>query len=242
MENNEFQHISELWKKAAQGSTSRKVYSEKDINKFKMKKSIDLTRSLQKSLLFDVAFKGILIAAVVLLIVLYQTNAIMITALIMVSGISLLFMYFENIARKQFFDLDNYSKDLQSVLHEKITFYKHSFPKIKWMVAFTNALFVWIGSLFYFYNKYGYYRIESVADILVSAIMVSLAFGISYVAITFQYKYYIQELEECLTDLNDEQAAAVVIANQQRRKKLITIGAILAIIIGLVLLIFFIIN
>ena len=105
MENNEFQHISDLWKKAAQGSTSRKVYSEKDINEFKMKKSIDLTRSLNKSLLFDVSLKGILVVAALLFVLMFEANAMMITTLIILSGVTLLLMYSENMARKQFIRL-----------------------------------------------------------------------------------------------------------------------------------------
>jgi len=242
MKNNEFKHISDLWKKAEKNGGSHKVYSEKDINEFKMKKSIDFSKALQKSILFDIAFKGLLIIAVVTLFSLFQSNVTMIIALIIVTGISGLFMYYENLVRKQFIDLDDYSRDLQTVLKEKVNFYNQSFPKVKWMVAFTNAFFVWIGSLFYYFSKYGYYRIESLADVIVSAIMILLAFGISYVALTFQYKYYIKELKECLFNLDDEQTAVMVIANQQRRKILFTIGAILAVLVGLALLIFLIVS
>ena len=134
MKNNEFKHISDLWKKAEKNGGSHKVYSEKDINEFKMKKSIDFSKALQKSILFDIAFKGLLIIAVVTLFSLFQSNVTMIIALIIVTGISGLFMYYENLVRKQFIDLDDYSRDLQTVLKEKVNFYNQSFPKVKWMV------------------------------------------------------------------------------------------------------------
>ena len=145
-------------------------------------------------------------------------------------------------ARKQFIGLDNYSRDLQTVIKEKVNFYKHSFPKVKWMVAFTNAFFVWIGSLFYYYSKYGYYRIDSIVDFLVSAAMISLAFAISYAVLSFQFKYYIVELEEYLNSLDDEEAERMVVLNQIRRKKLFTIGVIIALVIGLALFIFLIVS
>ena len=70
--------------------------------------------------------------------------------------------------------------------------------------------------------------------------MIALAFGISFLAISFQYKYYIKDLEECLTSLEDEQSTAMVIANQQRRKQRMIIGTIISIIVGLALLLFLI--
>ena len=100
------------------------------------------------------------------------------------------------------------------------------------MLASTNALFVWVGSMFYFYSKYGYYKMEDIGDIIVSAIMLTLAFGISYFAMTFQYKYYIHELKECLTQLSDEQTASMTIKKQLWRKRVFIIAAVLAIIVG----------
>jgi hypothetical protein len=236
MENsNGFERYSSSWKKAGKGSISQQTYSENDINKFKMNKSMDFSRALNKTIWFDFTLKGLLLIGMIALAWIYHTNAAILSALVLLIGVSIYLIVKENSIRSEFGLIDDLSEELSTVLKEKIKFYTASFPKLKWMIAFSNALFVWVGSMFYYYSKYGYYRIEDIEDAIVSAVMLSLAFGISYYTMTFQYKYYIHELNECLAQLSDEQSVAMTIKRQLWRKRVIMFISILAIALGLLL-------
>lgn len=239
MENsNGFERYANSWKKAGKDSVSQRKYSEKDINKFKMNKSMDFSKSLYKTIWFDFVLKGLLLLGMLILTWLYRTNTSMLVTLILLIGVSVYLIIKEQSIKNKFRKIDALSTELSEVLKEKIQFYSMSFPKLKWMLAYTNALFVWVGSMFYFYSKYGYYKIEGFGDVFVSVLMLTLAFGISYFTITFQYKYYIHELEECLTNLSDEQSAAIILKRQVWRKRVIMIASILAIMVGVLFFIY----
>ena len=238
MENNRFDRFSDLWKKDDKASASQKMYSEDDINTFKMNKSKDFSKALNTSIVFDFVFKGLLVLAMLLLIWFYRTNTPIISILVLLIGGSIYLLMKEYSIRKEFKLIDDLSTELSKVLKSKIRFYNTSFPTLKWMLASSNALFVWVGSAFYFYSKYGYYKIEDIADVIVTVIMLTLAFGISYFAMTFQYKFYIHELKECLTQLNDEQTASMTIKKQVWRKWVFIIAAVLAIIAGVLMFVY----
>lgn len=232
---NEFERYSNSWKKASEDSASQHRYTEKDINAFKMNTSRNFSRALHKTIWFDIILKGLLLVSMLLLIWFYRSTTHLVITIVLLIGIAAYFLIKEHLIKKKFRHIDELSSDLSTVLKQKIHFYSTSFPKLKSMLAFTNALFVWVGSMFYYYSKYGYYKIEDLTDIIVSTIMISLAFGISYFATTIQYKYHIRELKECLTQLSDEQEATMTIKRQLWRKRVILIAALLAIVLGIVL-------
>lgn len=232
MENNRFDRFSDLWKKDDMANASQKIYSEDDIHTFKMKKSKDFSKALNTSIAFDFALKGLLVLGMLLLIWFYHINTPIVTILVLLIAASFYLMIKENSIRKEFKHIEDLSSELSTVLKSKIRFYNTSFPKLKWMLAFSNALFVWVGSAFYSYSKYGYYKIEDIADVIVTVIMLTLAFGISYFAMTFQFKFYIHELKECLTQLDDEQTATMTIKKQVWRKRVFILAVVLAVVVG----------
>ena len=232
MENNRFDRFSDLWKKDDKAIASQKIYSEDDIHTFKMKKSKDFSKALNASIAFDFALKGLLVLGMLLLIWFYHINTPIVTILVLLIVASFYLLLKENSIRKEFKHIEDLSSELSTVLKSKIRFYNTSFPKLKWMLAFSNALFVWVGSAFYFYSKYGYYKIEDIADVIVTVIMLTLAFGISYFAMTFQFKFYIHELKECLTQLDDEQTATMTIKKQVWRKRVFILAVVLAVVVG----------
>ncbi len=199
---------------------------------------MDFSRALNKTIWFDFALKGLLLIGMLILAWFYHANPPIILALVLLIGISFYLIAKENQLRLEFGTIDDLSEELSTVLNEKIKFYTASFPKLKWMIAFSNALFVWIGSMFYYYSKYGYYKIEDIVDVIVLTVMMSLAFAISYYTMTFQYKYYINELKECLSHLSDEQSAAMTIKRQLWRKRVIMFIAILTIVVGVLLFVY----
>jgi len=242
MENNGFERFSKAWKKSGTAGSTEKSYTEEDIKKFKMKTSKDFSQTLNKSILFDFALKSVLIIAMLLLVWFYRTDTILVSAILTIIALSSYLLYRESHIRKKFQKIEDYSRELSATIKEKVKFYRSNSFSIQWMLAFTNALLVWVGSLFYFYSKHGYYRVEDLTDFMVNLVMVGLAFGISYAAYHYQYRFNVQELEENLADLDDESMAAIHIQNQKRRRKRLAAGLILLSLVGLLVLIYLVIS
>lgn len=216
MENNGFEKYSDIWKQA-DNVASQKKYSEKDISKIKMKNSKDFSRSINNSIVFDCILKGILILGMLLLVWLYKTDIPMRITLIMLIGLSSISVFKEFTMQKQLKKIDDYTRDLQEVISKKMDFYTTKFGWLKLMLAFTNALFVWVGSSFYYYSNYGYYKIEDFRDLMVAVFLVTIAFGISYLALSWKMKDNAIELEESLHALDDQVAAHL--QDQLNRKR-----------------------
>jgi len=242
MENNGFERFSNAWKQADTLGQSQKMYSENEIKTIKMKKSLEFSRSINTSILFDGALKGILILGMFVLILFYRNDAALVAVLSVIIGVSFFLLYKEFNIRNELLNIEDYAHELGVVLKRKIQFYKVNFPKLKWMIAFSNSLFVWVGSMFYFYSKYGHYRIEDFVDALVTILMITFAFGISYLALTFQFKLSVLDLEESLINLDDQEAASININAQVQRKKKFRIAMIIAIILGLALFLFLLLS
>lgn len=238
MENNGFERFSKAWKKSGEADSTKKMYSEEDVKLFKMKKSKDFSRALNNSIVLDLAFKTIVIAGMLLLIWFYRTDVILVSTLVILIVLSVFILIHENGIMQEFQKTDDYSRELSATIQQKLRFYKNHFPPLRWMLALTNALLVWVGSLYYFYFKYGYYRVEDFVDVLVNLLMVGIAFAISYFSTNYQYKFNMLELEENLADLDDEASVAIHIETQKRRKyRMIVRFAILAA-LGLLLFIY----
>ena len=243
MENNGFERFSEVWKKGTSAGDSQKIYSENEIKNIKMKTSKDFSKSIYYSIVFDYALKGILILGMILLAWFYKANPAVIITIFSLIGISALFIYKEISIKNRLRTIDDYSKDVSEVIKLKLAFYKHSITPLRLMIAFTNALFVWVGSMFYFYSKYGYYKMEGFGDLFVTILMVTLAFSISYFALTWQIKTNVVELEESLHGLDDEQQADLLHMQLQRKRKqkiaMAVIAAIGILLLSVLLIIYF---
>ena len=239
MENNDFKRFFDIWKKADKTGLSQKIYSEKQIKEIKMKTSQDSSRSINNSILFDFIHKCILIAGMLLLTWFYKTNLLIILTLLTLTGLSMVFLYKEFSIRKKFNKIDDYTRELSMVIKTKLEFYRNKFTPL--MLAFTNALLVWVGSMFYFFSKYGYYRMEDAGDIIVSLLMVSLAFIISYAGLSWQMKNNVLELQESLTDLDEQQGYALhqLLKSKKKNKMIMIIIASVGIFLFAVLLIIY---
>jgi len=242
MENNGFERFSKAWKQADTISHSQKMYSKKEINTIKMNKSLEFSRSINNSILFDTALKGIIILAMLLLIWLYRNDAPLVAVLSGIIGVSSFLLYKEFNIRNELLNIEQYTHALKAVLISKVQFYKVHFPKLKWMIALSNSLIVWVGSMFYFYSKYGYYRMEDIVDAIVTILMVTLAFGISYFAMSIQFKINVFDLEESLLNIDDQEASSISIHNQLKRKRKFKFALIAAIILGISLFLFLLVS
>lgn len=242
METNGFEKYAKAWNKADLSAGSQMVYSEEQIKKIKMKTSKDFSRSINNSIVFDYVFKGILILGMILLAWFYKTNPAVLIAIFSLIGLSALFIYMEINIKKGLRTIDDYSKEVSEVIKMKLSFYKQRITPLKLMMAYTNALFVWVGSMFYFYSKYGYYKMEDFGDLFVTILIVTLAFSISYFAFTWQVKTNVMELQESLSGLDEQQADVLHMQLERKRKQKMAMAIIAAIgifLLSVLLIIYF---
>ena len=218
MENNAFKKYAKAWNKANSADGSQKIYTEEQIMKIKMKTSKDFSRSINNSIVFDYVHKSILIAGMLLLIWFYKANTVLLVTLFSLIAISILFIFKEFEIQKNLRLTNDYTKNLSEAVKMKLKFYNDKITPLKLMLAFTNALLVWVGSMFYFYSKYGHYKIEDFADGLVSLMMLSFAFVLSYISFSWLFTNNAFELEESLNALDSEQADILHRLLKRKRK------------------------
>ena len=116
MENNGFNRISEVWKKADTSGFSQKKYSKEDINKIKMKKSLDFSKSINNAIVFDNVLKGILLVGMLLLTWFYRTSPLVLVIIACLIAISIYSVYKEFVIRKEMLKIGIYKwKDAVSL-------------------------------------------------------------------------------------------------------------------------------
>lgn len=238
MENKGFERFSKAWKKSEQADSTKKLYSVEDVKLFKMKKSKDFSRTLNNSIIFDFVQKAILMAAMLVLIWFYRIETGLIIAFIGLIGLSSYLIYSELIIKRKLDQINEYDLKLSEVIGRKIQFFRQYFPNLRWMLAFTNALLVWVGSLFYFYSRYGFYRLEDIIDITVAVLMVVFAFGGSFLIYTFQFRFNVKELEQSLNILHEDASASETLLALKKKSIRMTIAKIIAFMVGLGLFVY----
>ena len=240
MKNNELNHIAEIWKKGGEPAQNQKVYSKEEIRKIKMKNSSDFSKSIHHSIVFDFIQKGILILGMILLSWYFRADYHTLFILGILISFTALFVFSEQRIKNRLKTIDQYGKEIREVIKAKLHFYKVHFTPLKLMLAYTNALLVWVGSMFYFYSKYGRYKMDDTTDLLVNVTLLALAFGISYLGLSWQLKNNVIELEESLSEI-DEQGAKVL-QEQLRRKRRNRMIMIFTSAIGLVIFVALVIK
>lgn len=242
MENNGFERFSKAWKKSGEADSTKKLYSVEDVKLFKMKKSKDFSRVLNNSIIFDFVQKAILIVAMLFLIWFYRIETGLIIAFIGLIVLSGYLIYSELIIKRKLDHINEYDLKLSEVIGRKVQFFRQYFPTLRWMLAFTNALLVWVGSLFYFYSRYGFYRIEDIIDIAVAVMMVVFAFGGSFLIYSVQFRFNVKELEQSLNILQEDATASEALLALKKKSIRMTIAKILAFVIGLALFVYLLVS
>jgi divalent metal cation (Fe/Co/Zn/Cd) transporter len=95
-----------------------------------------------------------------------------------------------------------------------------------------------VGSLFYFYSRYGFYRIEDIIDIAVAVMMVVFAFGGSFLIYSVQFRFNVKELEQSLNILHEDASASETLLALKKKSIRMTIAKIIAFMVGLGLFVY----
>lgn len=231
--------IKAAWKQ--ENSFEIKRLSEADIQLFIGKKSKDISQLFRKGLIFDIVLKSLIGLSLTGILFLFREKK----SIILVSSVLLLLLW---AIRYQWIMLSRVPKDsnadpvIRASLERKIKFYRQYFIKSLYAGALSNSLLVLSGILYYFYFKYGEIRPFTWDDYLVFGTTMIIAFALGAYAQIKQHNFQVNQLEECLREI-DEEAMTTLTLRQQRNKKRIRILIYgLAIICGLLLLAFLILR
>jgi hypothetical protein len=92
-----------------------------------------------------------------------------------------------------------------------------------------------VGRLFYFYFRYGFYRLEDFIDITAAVLTLVFAFGGSFLIYTFQFRFNVKQLEQSLNILQEDASASQTLLALKKKSIRMTIAKIIAFMVGLAL-------
>jgi len=217
------------------------LLSETDVQDFMKSTSKSIGTLFKKGLFFDIVFKVVLFISFALLaLLLFDHPAILSLALssiiILVLGILWQFKINRKIPRE--------SEILSIVLLLKnyINFYQQKYLISIYISALSSSLLFLCGSLFYLFFKYREIPVFDLADYLVTGIGIVLSFSLSAITQVKQNNFRVNQLKKSLTDIIDEAINKESIQNYKRNLLINRIVVAGLLIIGLLLLLFFILK
>ncbi|MEZ5072389.1 MAG: hypothetical protein R2751_15855 [Bacteroidales bacterium] len=209
-----------------------------EIGTFLKASSRNLRSGFRKGLLFDVGFKGILLAA--LAVLLFGATG---GTRGMAGGWGLVPVLALGMAwqLRALWNLPGAGDGTRSVLEGLRTTLdysgRHYLPSL-YVSALSSALFFVIGSLVYLVRKYGAVPPMQTDDVLVLAAGIVLSFVLSARVQVGQHNFRIRQLEQCMRDAEEETLTGAGLAAYHSRRRRNVILLTIAFLVGLVLLVF----
>lgn len=228
------------WKKE-QGFSSYKL-SDSDIKKFLQASSGNINKLFKTGLSIDIAFKSLLAISFGGLIAVFVDHGIIISLNAALMVLSIGGIIFQIITFRKIPENGHPLQNLRNSLKIKIDFYNTRYIKSLLVGALSNSMFFLSGSMYFFYFKYGEIRPFQLDDYIVfgSAIILSFALG-AFFQIK-QHNFQIRQLENCLKDIDENTMYEHNLRNIKNRKMKNMIIAAITVILGLLLLSYFLFN
>lgn len=235
----DLEKYKDIWKN--EKSFDEKKLSANEISKFLRSSSKSIVELFRKGLIIDVLAKTILLISMIVLFLLIPDQLFfnfihLFIAIIIISGL----IWQVYILRK----IPSYITENRSViqqLREYIRFYYKYYISSVYVGALSATMFFLIGSIYYLYTKYHKLPPLQIDDYIVMSVGVLLSYGLSFIVQLKHYNYRVRQLEECLTEVENETITKASIKQNINRKKW-TIAFATALIVGLIFLLFLIIN
>jgi len=214
-------------------------YESAVIEQFISGRSNDTAQKIKNMIIFDIALKLLVLAALAIDFMLYfGTINVMVVTL---AGIALLIplVFYQRKLLNRFTEAADNGQSTRDKLASMLTYLKTEFFATLLSISITY-LFVFIaGSLAYFYATYGYVRTLDGIDFMVFLGFITIGIVFNYIVNQAQVKYHVKHLEVCLSDLNENNLALVSenieLQRKQDRTNKLLLG--LVVIVGFVLLI-----
>lgn len=225
-----------------ESSFEEKKLSAEEISGFLRSSSKSILENFRRGLVFDIIIKMALLISFVILTVAAPSQVFInyksvILIIIIISG---LFWQFK-VLRKISYYRDRSSNAINR-LRDYISYYhKYYFSSI-YVGALSSPLFFLVGSMYYLFNKYkGIPRFET-DDFIVLSLGVILSFGLSLFVQIKQNNLRIKQLEKCLIEAKEETIDEISIQKYNKSHTWTAVIFGIALITGLILLLFLILN
>jgi len=222
------------WKE--EKSFNKETLTDSEIKNYLLKRSKGLTDSFKAGLILDNILKIILGASFVVLIFLFP-GKFDILVLCVIAILLLFYLLWLNITTyRKIPRQEEYSGDMQNFLKSRIEFYRTKYLKTVYVIALSNPFVFLGGMLYYFYFKYGMIRPLQVEDIIVFSIFCIAGFALGAFIQVRQFNYQVNQLEECLKELQENGIDELAIRRHKKQKRTIMIIFMIALLTGLLLL------
>lgn len=214
--------------------------SEEDIERFLHKGSKDISQLFKKGLRFDIVLKGLAGASLLVLVVLFRGN---LNLVLLIAAILLIVFW---AIRHQWLLIGKIpgihagNPVIRTILEQRISFYHRHYIKSLYVGAFSNALLIFSGMLYYFYFKYGEMRPLQWDDYLVFAAVILIGYFFSAYIQIVQHNFQVRQLESSLREIDENSLNSDTIRQQRNKKRRMILIFVLALICGLLLLAFLI--
>lgn len=226
------------WKSEA-GFESAKL-TEDQIKKFLQSNTRSIYRLFRVGLTVDIVFKSLLAIAFLWLVILLrdQQHIVAINSILIL--LSLLSIVYHASTHRKLPGIEDAIADIRSSLKAKIDFYNTRYIRSLFVAALSNSLFFLAGTMFYFHFKYGEVRAFEWDDYLVFGCAILLSFAIGAFAQVKQFNFQIRQLEECLTEIDQETINQHSLRRLKNRRIRNILFAVAALTLGLLLVTYFI--
>ena len=228
--------LKNIWKSAYKKESETKHYSLNDIQLYRQKRSKTTSKSIRRSIFFDIGYKSVIVLELIYLLFTlnYQFPYQLVIALLLILSCSLIFL------ETRFITKLNQIKETESIiitLKEKLIYLKTTFKKFIYTSALSNSLFFISGMFLYDHFKYGKIQSRNPLDDLILYLILALSYLIPLIGQFSFYKIQLQELNENIEDIDDTYSSSIKIEESKKRRiKYIIISSIL-VLIGIIILI-----
>ena len=230
--------LKAMWNKT-ESLTGASEYKSSTIEQFISSRSNDTVQKIKNMIIFDIALKALVLAALVVDFALFfGTYNVMVVTFVGAVLLVTLILYQRRLLGSFIEAADN-GQSTRDKLASMLSYLKTRFFSTLLSVSI-SYLFVFIaGSLAYFYAAYGCVRPLDGVDVIVFLGFILIGIVFNFVVNRGQMNYHIKHLETCLSDLNENNLALVSenIELQQKQDRSNKILLTLAVIVGFLLLI-----
>lgn len=221
-ENMNIEELENIWSR--QESTAHKnEFSLDEIEEATLKFSSEPISSGKRMIRFDSIFKGIVMAAYLLLIPLGSITPVRISVIVLIL-LCLSYLMYRNYKLKYCFASINEAKPIIEVLQQRYDGLKRYYSEFIFSFSITNFFLVFAGFQFYLFFRYGEDRFYQLVQDPVIFLFLVAAFLIPFVAYKVLYAGLVNEMERLLDlqiDEVDQQLNIIELQAKRRNRKVI---------------------
>jgi len=211
------------------------------IQDYILERSKDLNAYYQGTIITDIFLKFLLLIAVIVYGVIENFGTSLfwidtITGVLII--VSLVFQFKSLSGNKE----SAKEKDVKVDCVEEAEFFQKNFFKVSVLTSLSAPFLIIVGSAWYIFIKYDESRVLGSNDYLVFAVFSLVGFLFSLMMHLWQYRYRLKQLKDCLTYADDQGNGidAQLIQKQQKSRQRFMIIMIGFVVIGIILLAFFV--